>query len=1799
VPTTSVAKNRPASPSTTQRKPKAAPNRANKKLAKHHSHRPTLKSVPNDTGVLLGAGNRVAPHVTGPGASPADRLTSSYYANTYAAAVLHDSPAGYWKLHSATDLNDVSGGSTPHNGTALDSSRTTTNDSGVWSGTGSIRRWDNGLLPESTAPNGIEVGTGWFTSTDSWTMEGWVNGSGGCGNAIVRQVDSSGDGRLMSVAEADASGVDTSDDPLSGWHYMVATWNGSQVILYRDGVPLSSRTGTSTWTNPDASLTLADLNPVQDCGVDDVSYSDVALYTTRLSALQVAVHYRAAGGLLPISYAELLGGTNPAEFCNSCFVSHYLEQSGSRPIEAQTGDFYHTFTDISLPGRGPALAVTRTYNSEDPVGSNEFGVGWSWNYGASLSSGSTSRTVTQENGAQVTFTYDGSGWVAPSNVFATLTDNGDGTWTMVRAASDTFKFDSDGRLIAETDRNGHTTTLSWPSSLPGTLTVTDASGTEHLSIALNSDGAATSVSDSAGRTVTYGYDGTTDELISASSLGGGSWSYGYDSTSTNLMTSMTEPSTDGVVRKTVNLYSSSSTSIAGQVVAQWDPVATAQTGWSTSSLSTATQYDFSIPGQTTITDPDGRVEIQRYQDGYMLSDTTGLKRSGSSFDVSNASTTSFVYDPTTSGGSIVTDPNGNTTTNIYDPHGWLASTTDALNNTTTWSDFDAFGNARTETLPQVGTPTSPPDNVITSTFDAHGNLLTRSQVKAASDGTGAVTATTTYTVSSSSATLGDVTAVQDPAGVVTQIAHDANTGQVTSTQVGNLNPTTFTYDAAGNQTSSTSPRGNAGGSVLPRDYRSVANFDLAGNALQTGSADGSTIADDFIRGDSGAGVNGLGSTNTGEAWSVLSGDWGIRSDRAAVTSVTDSSSPVNSNGDALAVLDPAGATGSAIGVSMIVSDPTQTGVGLAFRVEDANNYWSMTQDPSNNHWVVAKTIAGVRTVVASVGTCCNAGDRISIASYASGGLAGNLDGVWWTTTDTTLDSYTKTGLVGRAAGQGSGPATVVTKFGGNATQTFYNAAGQPTTVYTPSEFIALRKTVTTYDADGRPTAVTRPDGTVQRTGHDQAGDMVSQTDGRYTGTVSSSNSTMYTYDNAGRLASEAPPGLSTTTYSYQYNATCSATTQLCTPNSTVAGEKDTVTLPADSSCSSTCSIETDLDVLGRPASITYSGSSTPNVSGIEYDAQGRKTKMTTGSSVARWDYDSLGELTSSSREGTSSTAGPTATYGYDLGGNVTTLGYPNGRTITYNFDTGSTSATGRLTSITEGSATYTPGYDGDSHMTSLAYPNGVTETNTFDHDSNLVGITDANGSTTLASSSYARNQNTTLASNTATGAATSQSWAYDTNARVSSNTIGSSTYGFGYDAADDPTSLGGSAGTAHQMFNAANQICWSKVGLVASTTCGSVPTGATTFSFDARGDRITGGSNNYCYDVAARLTAVYTTGSGHSCTSGTTGSYSYDGDGLRLTKAISGTTANFAWDESGGLPLLLEEGTSLGSGCSTCTTYLYLPDGTPIEQTTNGTASYLQHDAQGSITLITDGTGANAGAYTYTAWGVPTHSGTATCHLQYRGQYTDAESGLQYLRARYYDAASAQMLTRDPMSRATTAPYVYADDNPPNLGDPSGLCVGGIIGKKCSRLTRDLMDVVGLAAGATAAAITIAFLSEDTPAMMGAMLAVTEAVSISIDGIDAIQDCITGDTSASRCRTSVGLLLIDLASAGMATGLARVSDEFLREVGVIWAQMTSLASGVWGLLGDLTGQKPPAQECPGPINRGYPSLPVSGHGMLS
>jgi RHS repeat-associated protein len=160
--------------------------------------------------------------------------------------------------------------------------------------------------------------------------------------------------------------------------------------------------------------------------------------------------------------------------------------------------------------------------------------------------------------------------------------------------------------------------------------------------------------------------------------------------------------------------------------------------------------------------------------------------------------------------------------------------------------------------------------------------------------------------------------------------------------------------------------------------------------------------------------------------------------------------------------------------------------------------------------------------------------------------------------------------------------------------------------------------------------------------------------------------------------------------------------------------------------------------------------------------------------------------------------------------------------------------------------------------------------------------------------------------------------------------------------------------------------------------------------------------------------------------------YSYDGDGLRATTTAAGQTASYVWQTNGSLPLLLTDGTI---------NYIYDSAGLPIEQiSASGAVLYYHHDQAGSTRLLTSPSGAVAATYTYDPFGgLISQTGATDTPLRWAGQYQDSTDSIYYLRARYYDPASAQFLTRDPLEAITGSPYGYAADNPVTASDPTGL----------------------------------------------------------------------------------------------------------------------------------------------------------------
>ena len=90
------------------------------------------------------------------------------------------------------------------------------------------------------------------------------------------------------------------------------------------------------------------------------------------------------------------------------------------------------------------------------------------------------------------------------------------------------------------------------------------------------------------------------------------------------------------------------------------------------------------------------------------------------------------------------------------------------------------------------------------------------------------------------------------------------------------------------------------------------------------------------------------------------------------------------------------------------------------------------------------------------------------------------------------------------------------------------------------------------------------------------------------------------------------------------------------------------------------------------------------------------------------------------------------------------------------------------------------------------------------------------------------------------------------------------------------------------------------------------------------------------------------------------------------------------------------------------------------------------------MTKLVNSSGTVVVDYTYDAFGNQTSETEDSNPLRYAGEYWDSESGLIYLRARYYDSGVGAFVSEDPAKDGLNW-YVYCSGNPVNHWDPSGM----------------------------------------------------------------------------------------------------------------------------------------------------------------
>ncbi|TMK58957.1 MAG: RHS repeat-associated core domain-containing protein [Actinobacteria bacterium] len=1312
------------------------------------------------------------------------------------------------------------------------------------------------------------------------------------------------------------------------------------------------------------------------------------------------------------SLQEQGGARNGSEHRTTCH--------SSRPVNCATGVFWHEFTDIAVPGRGVPLHLTRTYSSINAATDGPFGRGWSSSYDMSLSLDpeTGAATVHEEGGSSVTFPpKEGGGFETPPRVLASLEQNGDGTFSFSRFSDHVgYVFGADGRLLREVDRNGAETQLTYSA---GKLeSVVDPSG-RAIVFAYGGGGHIVSATDPMGRSTSFEYDGEGDLVGTVDPLGR-TWSFTYDSA--HRLLTMTDPRGG----TTSNTYDAS-----GRVELQADPMGR-ETKWEYAGDPTTPEG-----GTTDVTDPRGNVTRYQYRNLELVSVIQG-------FGTADEATTSYRYDPTTLGVTQILDPNFQTTHNAYDARGNLVETT----NQDGWTTVYEYGPGD-----EVVAATDPRGTTTTYAYDSNGNLLKKS-TPLSGTGTDAVT---TYAYE---AAAGEVTKMTDAVGGVTEIGYDPH-GNRTSLRDPNGSKTSFEYDLDGRLTARVGPAGNEPGGD-PSAHRTTYSYDAAGQLESVTDPLGGTTEYTYDEnGNQTAITDALGHT-TERAFDA--------DDELTLVTRADGSILQNkwdAGGNRIAQIDAAGNATEyaydALDRQISVTDPN--GRTTSYGYDPAGNRTEMIVPEG---WRTEFRYDGV--------------GQLTEIEYS----------------DSTPDVYQAYDEDGNR----------ILRYDGSGESTFtYDSLNRMTAVTDGTGATVGYE----YDLAGRLTKITYPSGHQLERGYDSAGNLTSVTDwlGKTTDFSydAESNLTEVLYPNGvhtergfdalGRLESIADDegGNALASFAYQRDGVGQVTTE-----EAVNGAQNAIDFSHDQLGRLTAAggVPYGYDSADNP--ITFGGETTqafdpanqlvlreepgPEPPEEGPGGEGEEPGLGGEGGSAQTPTAQDGPPGSQQHSAAQPTVEATVTAKRVRDGALKTSKLPPsvGGDLLLAFVSADGSGQ-RVTAISGGGSRWRPVQRADEHggaaeiwqaRAGSGPPGKVTVHLARGTRTGVVAVAAVAGDGLFVQAHAAAHGRASKPVNSLRPSPRSLLWAVGHSIgqkRPAAVSAGQRLVAQVFDrhagtAGWVQTARGGGAVAASveaSRWSLAAVSVGSEPGAVALDSSGegdkaarsqaglvprelapagahdaislSSASGSTVprwFTYDYRGNRIFDQSSDslveYRYDLANRLIEV-----------GDDVSYAYDGDGLRVGKTVAGSSTHFVWNQVEELPELLQEGS---------TEYVYGPEGEAIEQVTGGTPTYLHQDQQGSIRLLTDAGGEVVGRYDYTAWGeVATHTGTST-NFQFDGEYTDPETGFQYLRARYYDPSTGQFLTRDPAEETTRSRYGFARSNPVDASDPLGLwavgwCVGG------------------------------------------------------------------------------------------------------------------------------------------------------------
>lgn len=455
-----------------------------------------------------------------------------------------------------------------------------------------------------------------------------------------------------------------------------------------------------------------------------------------------------------------------------------------------------------------------------------------------------------------------------------------------------------------------------------------------------------------------------------------------------------------------------------------------------------------------------------------------------------------------------------------------------------------------------------------------------------------------------------------------------------------------------------------------------------------------------------------------------------------------------------------------------------------------------------------------------------------------------------------------------------------------------------------------------------------------------------------------------------------------------------------------------------------------------------------------YDLVSRLDTATNQHGAVDLDYDDMNRLVKET-----DVHGRVLEFEHDLNGRRTTLHYPDGNHIDYEYDN-----LDRLIRIKDasGAAIIDYGYDSLSRYKTLDHANGTSTDFTFDLINRLNQISHNLGSANL-------------------------DWDYTTNLVGIRTAIDApeGRYDFDYDddwrlTEVDYPAPGSGAGkkVTYNLDGVGNRTSVTDDGVTTTyvkNTLNQYPTvGGTARSHDLNGNVISDGVRTMVHDSENRLQSVTVAG-------GAVVSYDYDAFGRRVTRWLNGLTPRRytydGWD-------VIHETHNNDTETVQYVTGLMIDE--PLQRINDDGAIYTYHgDAIGSITAVTDDNGDVVERYTYDVYGEVsiTNGGGAPLATSgigneyfFTARRLDPTTGFYNYRARDYDPETGRFLQPDPW-KYVDGPNMYSHvgNDPINYIDPSGRVLwkkpliafkGGLaIGKKyaaplAAAATKKIIDAV-------------------------------------------------------------------------------------------------------------------------------------------